>query len=284
MNRLGRGLSTLLKDIEKTTDGIHASVPIDYIKPNRYQPRKHFDADKLAELSESIKANGLIQPIIVCKLAENEYELIAGERRLNASKLAGLTEIPVYIKEVSDKERLVLAVVENIQRENLSPLEEADAYQRLIDEFDLTHADISSIMGKDRATITNTLRLLKLPDEIKIKLAEKQITAGHARAILSVDPEHMILFTNEIIKNKYSTSKSEEVSALYSEKARTVKPSKYKKTYDKSYLASVEKNLAEFVETTVKVKERKNAAGEIVISFFSAEQLEQIKSKITLKP
>jgi len=276
MSRLGRGLNSLIKDIEKPTDGLPAMVLIEHIKPNRYQPRRHFDPEKLAELAGSIKENGLIQPIIVCKDSDTEYELIAGERRLEACKLAGLDSIPVFVKNVSDRERLVLAIVENVQRENLAPLEEAAAYRRLLTEFSLTHTDISQIIGKERATITNTLRLLKLSEKIQNMITDKLISPGHARAILSVEEHKQESFAEEIVAMGYSVRKSEEVADSMNSEVKKEKPTKYKKLYDKEFLGRIEKDIEGFLEAGVKIRERKNSAGEIIITFASKEELEKI--------
>ena len=280
MRGLGQGLNSLIKNIEEPTGGESAVVKTELIKPNKFQPRRIFDPVKLAELSESIKENGLIQPIIVCKNSDTEYELIAGERRLEACKLAGIAEIPVFIKNVSDKERLVLAIVENVQRENLTPLEEAKAYKRLADEFELTHEEIAKIMGKDRVTITNTMRLLKLSDNVQVMLERKQITPGHARSILSVADELQEEFAQKIVDNKLSTQKAEEESKEYKERAPKEKPAPTKKTYEQSFLKSIESDIAGALQKVVKIKERKNEAGELIIAFKNKEELEDIISRI----
>jgi len=281
MSRLGRGLGSLIKDIEKPTDGLPAEVPIELIQPNRYQPRRHFDPVKLAELAQSIKDSGLIQPIIVCKHSDTEYELIAGERRLQACKLAGLTSIPVFIKNVSDRERLLLAIIENVQRENLTPLEEAQAYQRLLEEFSLTHADISQIIGKERTTITNTLRLLKLSPAIQEMINDKRLTPGHARAILSVDVSLQESFAKEIVENGHSVRKAEDLAESLNVQAKKEKPTKYQKHYDRQMLQKIENDIGGALDTSVKIRERKNAAGEIVISFGNQEELEKIVERIS---
>ena len=277
MSRLGRGLDSLIKDIEKPADGTSSNVLIEHIKPNRYQPRRHFDADKLAELADSIKENGLIQPIVVCKNGENDYELIAGERRYQACKLAGITSVPVFVKNVTDKERLVLAIIENVQRENLSPIEESKAYKRLVEEFELTHADISKIMSKDRATITNSLRLLKLPEHIQELLESKKLSPGHGRAILSVREDLMEAFTNEILQKGYSTRRTEEEAQNYNAFIDRKKPNS-KKLLDKDFLRDIEKNLVKKLKSNVKVKEKKYGAGEITISFADKEELDKLAS------
>jgi ParB family chromosome partitioning protein len=280
MSRLGRGLNSLIKDIEKTENGTPANVKIEYIKPNRYQPRRHFDPAKLNELAQSIIEIGLIQPIIVHQHSDIEYELIAGERRLEASKIAGLTEIPVYIKNVTDQERLVLAIIENVQRENLSALEEAKAYKRLVEEFELTHAEIAKIMAKDRATISNTLRLLKLTDKAMSLLEAGTISPGHARAILSIPPEAQDIFADEIVKKKLSTGKSEELSQNYRDD-NSQKKTRSQKALTRVYLKNFEKSISNALNTHIRIKEKKNETGEILITFTDKTQLENIANLLS---
>ncbi|MCK9328697.1 MAG: ParB/RepB/Spo0J family partition protein [Candidatus Cloacimonetes bacterium] len=279
MSRLGRGLNSLIHDIEKPVQGTSTTIKISDIIPNRYQPRRQFDKEKLLELSQSIQENGLIQPIIVCQTEETGYELIAGERRLEACKLAGLSEIPVVVKNVTDKERLVLAIIENVQREDLSPLEEAKAYQQLIDEFELNHSEVSKIMGKDRTTISNTLRLLKLSENIQHFIENKEITPGHARAILSVDEVEQENFAKEIIKKQYSVRQAEENAKLYNiDKKDTKRISN--KYYDKEFLITTESKISDLLKSNVKIREKKDSAGEILIKFSNEEELCHILESI----
>ena len=212
MNKLGRGLEALISTIPESTDqttGI-TTLKIEEILPNRYQPRKVFDQKKLQELATSLQENGIIQPIIVTRRDNDRYELVAGERRLEASKIAGLERIPVIVRSLSDKEQLQFAIIENVQREDLNALEEAKAYKQLNDEFFLTHAQISNIVGKDRATISNLIRLLKLKPDIQKMILDNKISSGHARAILQVEEEYQELFAKEITKHKLSVRKAEE--------------------------------------------------------------------------
>lgn len=214
MNRLGRGLDALLETGPESTDpstGI-TTVAIEHVYPNPYQPRHHFDPDRLRELADSIRENGLIQPIIVTKKDQTHYELIAGERRLEAAKLAGYREMPVIIRSVSKRQQLQFAIIENIQRENLNAIEEAMAFRQLQDEFSMTHAQIAEILAKDRATVTNTLRLLQLSDHVRGMITSDQITAGHARAILSVDPAIQDSFA-DVIRQLHLTVRQAESRA-----------------------------------------------------------------------
>jgi ParB family chromosome partitioning protein len=267
-DRLGRGLSALIpeNDLEENPKLGISTLPIDSIKPNRYQPRKIFDAEKLAELTESIKENGIIQPLIVTKTTSSEYELIAGERRLEAAKLAGLEKVPVVIRSVSKKEQLQFALIENIQREDLNPIEEALAYNALVEDFGLTHNQISEIVGKDRATITNSLRLLKLPERIKQMLISGELNSGQARAVLSVKPELQISFAEYIIKYNLTVREAEDKAKTYSED-KTAAPQKAKTS---SRVVDLEKELHQLFKMKVKVQEA-NGKGKITFVYKSEE-------------
>jgi len=274
-DRLGRGLSALIpeNDLEENPKLGISTLPIDSIKPNRYQPRKIFDAEKLAELTESIKENGIIQPLIVTKTTSSEYELIAGERRLEAAKLAGLEKVPVVIRSVSKKEQLQFALIENIQREDLNPIEEALAYNALVEDFGLTHNQISEIVGKDRATITNFLCLLKLPERIKQMLISGELNSGQARAVLSVKPELQISFAEYIIKYNLTVREAEDKAKTYSED-KTAAPQKAKTS---SRVVDLEKELHQLFKMKVKVQEA-NGKGKITFVYKSEEELLKFKT------
>ncbi|HRR98074.1 MAG TPA: ParB/RepB/Spo0J family partition protein [Candidatus Syntrophosphaera sp.] len=271
---LGRGLSALIPDKEEREDlKAHLStLPIERIKRNPLQPRLVIDDESLMELAESIKANGIIQPIIVNKTAGSDYELIAGERRLQAAKLAGLDSVPVVIRSVDKKEQLQLAIVENIQRKDLDPIEEARAYQTLVEDFSLTHQEIAQIVGKDRPTISNCIRLLKLPVEIQALVSEGKLSSGHARAILSIDPEYQLLFAQHIIKYHLTVRQAEE-------KAKTFVPQQEKPKSQETnpeILKSLEKDLHKILGLKVKVKER-GGKGKITLEYSSPEELKHLK-------
>jgi len=182
---LGRGISSFLPDVDEESS--LNEVSIDSIVPNQYQPRKYFDAEAIKSLSESIKEKGVIQPLVVREIGDGKYELIAGERRLRASKLAGLTEVPVVVKQLTDDESLEIAILENIQREDLNPLEEAEGYKRLMDEFSKTQENIAQMVGKSRSHIANMLRLLTLDPYVQEKLLKNEITVGHAKVLVGFD-------------------------------------------------------------------------------------------------
>ncbi len=272
---LGRGLSALIPNGErenKLSAGI-GTVPIDHIKPNRYQPRKNFDPDKLKDLAQSILENGIIQPLIVTKSAGSDYELIAGERRLEAAKLAGLDSVPVVVRSVSQKEQLQMAIIENIQREDLDPIEEALAYQALADDFGLTHAEIAKVMAKDRATISNSLRLLKLPPEVIKMVASDTLSAGHARAVLMVEEPHQLRFAEFIVKYKLTVRQAEEKAKNF---AQTVDQAQ-KRPAISTTNRTLEQSLSALLNTKVKITENKGR-GKISLEFRSESELERIKN------
>lgn len=268
---LGRGLDSLISKLPESTNnetGI-TTVKIEYIHPNKLQPRKLFDREKLQELANSIKENGIIQPIIVTKSRDEEgYELVAGERRLEASKLAGFDEIPVIIRSISAKEKLLYAIIENVQREDLNAIEEALAYNQLINDFAMSQAQVAEMMGKDRSTITNTIRMLKLTPQVQKLLLNNEISAGHCRAILQVPQEEQLAFAQKIISDSLSVRKAEELAKNWQnpEKKRRVVSQRRK---------DVEKILKEQLNFKVRVEE-KNGKGKILIQYSNEEELNKI--------
>ncbi|MDP8267743.1 MAG: ParB/RepB/Spo0J family partition protein [Candidatus Tenebribacter davisii] len=281
MTKLGKGLEALISSVPESTDistGI-TTIRTDKIKPNRYQPRKKFNSEKLQELANSLKENGIIQPIIVTSKDEGEYELIAGERRLEASKLAGFSEIPVIIRSVSPKEQLQFAIIENVQREDLTAIEEARAYQQLNEEFKLTHAQISDIVGKDRATITNFIRLLKLSEDIQQMILNDQISSGHARAILQVDESLRDKFSRLIIKNKLSVRKTEEEAKRIKETGSVSILRKKKETVEIPEMKEYEKDLKQKFKLKVKISDN-NYKGKVSIYYSSEDELNTLLEKL----
>ncbi len=272
---LGRGLSALIPEnnLEQTPQLGITTLPIESIKPNRYQPRKKIDPEKLAELTESIKENGIIQPLIVTKTSSSEYELIAGERRLEAAKQAGLEKVPVVIRSVSKKEQLQLALIENIQREDLNPVEEAIAYNTLVEDFGLTHSQISVIVGKDRATVTNSLRLLKLPEEVKQMLVSGELNSGLARAVLSVKQELQKSFAEYIVKYNLTVRQAEEKAKNFSPDKKE-EPEKVKTNTRNQEL---EKELNNLFHLKVKVQEN-SGKGKITLVYKSPEELNTFRT------
>jgi len=279
MTRLGKGLEALInsgpESIDKTT-GI-TTIKVDHIKPNRFQPRKKFKQEKLQELANSLKENGIIQPIIVTKRDESQFELVAGQRRLEAAKLADFDEIPVIIRSVSLKEQLQFAIIENVQREDLTAIEEAQAYQQLNTEFDLTHAQISEIVGKDRATITNLIRLLKLNDDIQKMILDEKLSPGHARAILQVEGQFHEDFANLIIRNNLSVRKAEMEAKRIKESGLFAKPKVEMHVIPE--LAEHEKILKKRYKIKVKITD-KNNKGKITFYYSEKTELDKLLNQL----
>ena len=242
------------------------------ISANPHQPRKYFEENNLRELADSIREHGILQPLVVSKIGEDKYELIAGERRLQASKLANLKTVPVIIRSVSEQQKLELALVENVQRHNLNPIEEAKAYLKLASEFNLTQQEIAQKSGKSRPAIANTLRLLELPVEIQRGLMEEKITAGHARAILALEnPEKQRALYQLILKAGLSVRAAEE-------KVKSVTVKSYKRKINKRddpAVQDLENRLQEKFKTKIRVTKTGNR-GSLVIEFYSEEELNKI--------
>lgn len=272
---LGKGLNALFPDIgsvmeEEGKTGVATLLDIEAIHPNPYQPRKIFDPEKIEELAASLRSSGILQPLIVRKGSDG-YELIAGERRWRAAIKADLKEVPVIIKNVSNDQVLKLSLIENLQRENLNPVEEAEAYYRLVEDFKFLQEAVGEAVGKNRSTITNALRLLKLPEEIKKDLSLGKISSGHARAILVLDNNaKRLTLHREIIKRELSVRQTEELVKHWKE--RRPLPARRKEPVE---IKSIRENLQRALGTQVKIT-RKGKQGKIEIFFFSDDDLERI--------
>ncbi len=273
---LGKGMLALMDEniAEEIENKKTLHISIDKIIPNRYQPRKTFDEESLRELADSIKANGVIQPVIVSELGDGNYELIAGERRWRAAKIAGLTEIPVIIRECSEAERLEIALIENIQRENLNPIEEALAYKEILERLSITQDELAQKIGKNRTSITNTLRLLKLPEYVREKIVSGEISEGHARVILSLeDIDKMIAFTDYIIQKGLSVRETEKAAKDFVVPEKNVSRETLK---EEDYIfKSFEDELVRSIGAKVEIKGNKKK-GKIEIHYFSLEEFEKI--------
>lgn len=272
---LGRGLGTLLADAEKvgnTSMNTIQEIPIEQIVPNPNQPRTTFDDEALEELAQSIKEVGIVQPLTVRKQG-NRYQIIAGERRYRAAKLAQLTEVPAYIRDVDDEQVLELALVENIQREDLDPIEIAISYQRLMEECNLTQELLSERVGKKRATVANYLRLLKLPAEIQLGLREHLLQMGHARALLSVsDYDTQVNIYDRILREGLSVRKVEQLA----KESQNKSPKSVVRNPKRNDYGVLENHLANHFHTKVQLQRSKNGKGKITISFASDTDLERI--------
>jgi len=276
---LGRGLEALIIDTEipavepdngPSKDGV-AYIDINEIKPNRNQPRKMFDADKLQELADSIQEHGVIQPLIV-RTAENGYELVAGERRWRAARLAGLKSVPCLLRELTEEENALIAIIENMQREDLNPVEEAEGLNRMIDAFGLTQEQVSRSVGKSRPYITNSLRLLKLPDEIKEMLSHGTLTSGHGRALLAIpEPKDQLIVALKVANEGMSVR---AVEAMVQKKQGTKQPA-HKHAERDANMLQLERDLKEILGTKVKIN-MAGKKGRIEIEYYSREELERL--------
>jgi ParB family chromosome partitioning protein len=276
---LGKGLGALLPEFGQAEPKTLLYCGIEEIIPNRSQPRKHFDESKLQELAESIKEKGILEPLIV-RRTDQGYELIVGERRWRAAQKAGLKEVPVIVKEVEGREVLEISLIENLQREDLNPIEAAEAFKHLIEEFNLSQEDLSKRIGKDRTTITNTLRLLKLPLEVRNQLLQNRITSGHARAILSLESkEKQKELCALIIKKGLSVREAESIAKRWAEKPKkSITPVKPKGDLE-SQLSSLQDSMRKYLGAKVHITQ-KGKRGKIEIEYYSHEDLERIVEAI----
>ena len=250
-------------------------VKISSVEPNINQPRKQFDEDALLELSESVKQYGILQPLLVSD-KKDYYEIIAGERRWRAAKLAGLKEVPVIVKEFTDQELVEISLIENIQREDLNPVEEAMAYKRLIDEFHLKQDEVAERVGKSRTAVTNSMRLLKLSEKVQQMLIDEMITAGHARAILAIsDKEKQETVAMKVFDEKLSVRETEALVKRMLEPPKTEKKSKFTTAEDAIY-ESLEEKMKSIMGTRVQIHRKKNDKGKIEIEYYSKDELERI--------
>ena len=290
-NGLGKGLDSLIPnknekkpktsakidDREKKEEEVLKSgeimVKINQVEPNRDQPRKDFDEDALVELADSIKQFGILQPLIVQK-KKDYYEIIAGERRWRAAKIAGVKEVPVIVKEFTDQEIVEISLIENIQRENLNPIEEAMAYKRLLEEFNLKQDEVAERVSKSRTAVTNSMRLLKLSPRVQQMIVDYMISTGHARALLAIDDEEQqYILANKIFDEKLSVRETEKlVKALKNPKKEIKKPkSEHTFVYD-----NIEEQMKNIIGTKVSVNPKANGKGRIEIEYYSEEELERI--------
>ena len=290
-NGLGKGLDSLIpnkteksskpaekkaevkKNDENPTGSGEILVKINQVEPNRDQPRKDFDEDSLMELADSIKQFGVLQPLIVQK-KKDYYEIIAGERRWRAAKLAGIKEIPVIIKEYTNQEIVEISLIENIQRENLNPIEEAMAYKRLLEEFSLKQDEVAERVSKSRTAVTNSMRLLKLSERVQQMIVDDMISTGHARALLAIDDEEQqYALANKIFDEKLSVRETEKlVKALKNPKKETKK----KKEEHTFVYQNIEEHMKNIIGTKVSVNPKSNGKGKIEIEYYSEEELERI--------
>ena len=286
---LGRGLSALLENADTDITGVEhkalhsiADIEISQIVANAFQPRTEFDQEALEELCESIKVHGIIQPITVRKIGYEQYELISGERRTRASILAGKNKIPAYIRLADDQQMLEMALIENIQRENLNAIEIALSYKRLLDECGLKQEELGERVGKKRTTVNNYLRLLRLPDEIQLSIKNGEIMMGHARALVNVEnPERQSAIFRSAVTSSLSVRQVEEIVRNEKENPEGTHSKAAAKYFDFTEYINHKKEIEKRLDTDVRFKSRSNDNGTIIISFSSKEQLDDIISKLS---
>ena len=273
---LGRGLDALLgsDDTAPHKDAM-ASLPVGSIRPGKYQPRTRMDQQALAELAASIRAQGLMQPLLVRPVGRDQYELIAGERRWRAAQLAGLTEVPALVRDVQDNAALAMALIENIQREDLNPIEEAAGLQRLIEEFRMTHEQAAEAVGRSRSATTNLLRLLKLAKPVQAMLMQGTLEMGHARALLALEGARQIEAANRIVAQGLSARESEALAARL---ARGSAARRVRKT-DRD-LARLEEEVSQRLGTTVQIRPGRKGSGTIVVSYSGLDHLDRLLKKL----
>ena len=273
---LGRGLDALLGGDEPARSDALATLPVAAIRPGRYQPRTKMDETALAELAASIRAQGLMQPVLVRPLDRERYELIAGERRWRAAQLAGLHEIPALVREVPDEAALAMALIENIQREDLNPIEEASGLQRLVDEFRMTHEQAADAVGRSRSATTNLLRLLKLAKPVQQMLADGALDMGHARALLALDGARQIEAANRVAARGLS---ARETEALVARLARGAGVRKRRRGTDRD-LARLEEEVSERLGTRVEIRPSARGRGRVIVHYASLDHLDQLLRKL----
>lgn len=273
---LGKGLEALFAD-NSTDEAAVSTLAVSEIEPNRGQPRKQFDPAALADLADSIRQHGVLQPLVVRPMPDGSYQLVAGERRWRAARMAGLSQVPVVIKELSDSETMALALIENLQREDLNAIEEAMGYRDLMENFGLTQEQVSAKVGKSRPVVTNALRLLGLPEEVRGLLSEGKLSAGHARALLSLGEEELIRqAAADTVKKGLSVR---QVGALAKRQKQQKAASKPQNAWDQSFFAEVELALSQCLARKVKV-EGENGRGRLVIEFYDEDDLRSIASSL----
>ncbi len=272
---LGRGLDALLSGNVKEKDDVLREIEVGELRPGKYQPRSHMDAAMLNELAASIKVQGVIQPILARLLPDGGYEIIAGERRWRAAQLAGLSQVPVLVRKVADNAALAMALIENIQREDLNPLEEAVGIQRLIDEFKMTHQTAADAVGRSRSATSNLLRLLKLPQPVQSMLMEGGLDMGHARALLALDGAQQITVANKIVARGLSVREAEKLVQDLLNPAPEHK--KHKPSRD---ILRFQEELAQRIGTNVQIKVGRRGAGKLIIDFTSHDHLDELIKRL----
>jgi ParB family transcriptional regulator, chromosome partitioning protein len=282
-SRLGKGLDALLGDAgaptgqESRNPGSLRTLPLELLQRGKYQPRTRMDEQALAELAESIRAQGVVQPIVVRPIGEGRYEIIAGERRWRAAQIAGLDEIPVVLRDIPDDAAVAVALIENIQRENLNPIEEANALRRLIDEFDMTHQAVAETIGRSRTTVTNLLRLLSLEQSVLRLLEEGSLEMGHARALLALEPGRQGEAAREAVRNGLSVRQIERLVQRLQGRGRSAPP---RAEAGQADVRGFEQDLSERLGARVRIRQSSAGRGQLIIDYHSLDELDGIVGRI----
>ena len=272
---LGRGLDALLSGNVKEQDDVLRELKVGQLKPGRYQPRTHMDEGSLNELAASIKVQGVMQPILARALEDGSFEIIAGERRWRAAQMAGLSQVPVLVRKVADNAALAMALIENIQREDLSPLEEAYGIQRLIEEFKMTHQTAADAVGRSRSAASNLLRLIKLPQPVQAMLIDGGLDMGHARALLALGGAQQITAANKIVAQKLSVREAEKLIQ------HLLNPEpKHKKAKPNRDILHLQEELSQRIGTSVQIKAGKKGAGKLIIDYTNHDHLDELISRL----
>ena len=277
ISKLGRGLDILLGQVsnaDSNTDNGLKKLNVDALQRGKFQPRDDIDPDTLNELANSITAQGVIQPLVVRKVTYDKYEIIAGERRWRAAQIAGLTEVPVIVREINDQVALAIGLIENIQREALTPLEEAKALQQLIEDFKMTHEEISHVVGRSRSAVSNLIGLLQLNDSVKQLLGNGDIEMGHARALLSLKEDQQFDVANQVIQKSLSVRQTEELVK------RVLNPKPKKSTTIEPHIEELTKSLSKTLNSKTEIKQNNNK-GKIIIHYKSQDELDNILEHIS---
>ncbi len=281
---LGRNLSSMLSQttlqrVESETGDELRNLPLDVIRPGRYQPRSVFDPEKLAELADSIRAQGVVQPVVVRPVEDGQFELIAGERRWRAAQQAGIDAIPAVVRDVPDEASVAMALIENIQREDLNPLEEATALRRLIDDFQMTHQEAADAVGRSRAAVSNLLRLLELMQEVKDMIDMRLIEMGHARALLSLGEDLQLQAAREVVHKRLSVRETENLVRRLTQSSKK----KGSRRPDPDIL-SLQNHIGEVLGTRVRIQHLASGKGKLVITYNNSDEFEGILDRLQLNP
>jgi ParB family chromosome partitioning protein len=281
---LGRGLDALLANDIETASGSDAlfMLNVAQLQPGKYQPRSYMDDAAMQTLADSIKTQGIMQPILVREISVDKYEIIAGERRWRASQIAGLAEVPVLVREIADESALAMALIENIQRENLNPLEEAQGIKRLIDEFAMTHEKAAEAVGRSRVAVSNLLRLLSLSAPVQELLMQNKLDMGHARALIGLDAAQQIMLANKVVHQDLSVREVEKFVQQLIQQKQNIK-NKQVKTNTNQDLQHLQETLAEQLGMSVSIQHQENGKGKLVIQYQNLDELDHLFKRLGLK-